>query len=35
MNNYDKMNKKMLYNHGAAIFWVCWGGGQVLLLELP
>ena len=25
MNNDDKMNKEMLYNHGAEIFWVCVG----------
>ena len=28
MNNDDKMNNEMLYNHGATLFWVCWGKGK-------
>ena len=28
MNIYDKMNKEIVYNHGATLFWVCWGKGK-------
>ena len=28
MNNYDKMNKEILYNNGATLFCVCWGKGK-------
>ena len=35
MNNCDKMNKGMLYNHGATLFWVCWGKGKCCCKGCP
>ena len=35
MNNNDELNKEILYNHGATLFWVCWDKGKCCCKGCP